>query len=102
VFNDDQIVAKQNDHYLVVLPETSSEAVPEAVRRLRQAVQDQIGINLQVGAATLPGDATTLEGLLDVATQTMVTAPAGAAFPPAAPLAERPIAPESNHGSGHR
>jgi hypothetical protein len=102
VFEDDQIVAKQNDHYLIVLPETTPEAVPEAVRRLRQAVQEQIGINLQVGAATLPGDATTLEGLLDIATQAMLAAPADTAASSASPRAERLSVPEASHGSGHR
>jgi GGDEF domain-containing protein len=101
VFDEDQIVAKQDDHYLIVLPETTPEAVPEAVRRLRQAVQEQIGIHLQVGAAALPGDATTLEGLLDQATRAMLAAPAGSASSPAAPRAERLSAPESSHGPGH-
>jgi hypothetical protein len=102
VFDDDQIVAKQNEHYLIVLPETTPEAVPEAVRRLRQAVQDQIGVNLQVGAATLPGDATTLEGLLDKATEMMLAAPGASAPSAAQPRAERRSAPESSHGSGYR
>jgi hypothetical protein len=68
---DCNIVVQSNDHFLIVLPETTPEEVPGLVERLRQLVSDQIGVDLKIGAASLPQDSFTFEGLVDKATKEM-------------------------------
>ena len=68
---DCDIVVQSNDHFLVVLPETSSVDMPELIDRLRQQVSDQVGVELRIGTASLPQDSLTLEGLLEIANKVM-------------------------------
>jgi GGDEF domain-containing protein len=68
---DADIIIRSNDHFLIVLPETRAENVPGLIERLRRQVSDEIGVNLKIGAASLPVDGFTLDGLIDKATGEM-------------------------------
>jgi GGDEF domain-containing protein len=102
--DDFNIVARRGDHFLVLLPETPAEALPETIQRLRRASLEQVGINLQIGAACLPDDATTLEGLMDKATAGMQSDEVSAAM--AQPVnnfeLEGVSMPEASHGNVDR
>jgi len=68
---DSDIIVQSDDHFLIVLPETTPDALPGLIDRLRQHVSDEVGVNLKIGAASLPLDGFTLEGLVDKATSEM-------------------------------
>jgi GGDEF domain-containing protein len=68
---DYNIVAKRGDYFLVILPETTAESLPEIAQCLRRSSQEQLGVPLRIGAAFLPSDATTFEGLVDKAVAEM-------------------------------
>jgi GGDEF domain-containing protein len=68
---DYNTIAQSNDHFLVVLPEVTRDKLPELTERLRKSVVEQVGVNLKIGAACLPGDAPTFEGLVERAVQAM-------------------------------
>lgn len=68
---DSDIIVRQNDHFLIILPETKPEHLPGLIDRLRQQVTDQVGVDLKIGTASLPLDGFTLEGLIDKATTEM-------------------------------
>jgi hypothetical protein len=69
---DCDVVVQNNNHFLVVLPETTAGDVPGLIRRLRQQVFDQVGVDLKIGTSALPQDGFTFEGLLERATQEMM------------------------------
>jgi GGDEF domain-containing protein len=62
---DYNIIARKNDHFLVLLPEVASEDLPVLAAQLRQAISDQVGVTLQVGISSFPEDAVTFESLLE-------------------------------------
>jgi GGDEF domain-containing protein len=64
---DCDIVVQNNNHFLVVLPETKPDDLPGLIDRLRKQVADQVGVELKIGTASLPQDGFTFEGLLDKA-----------------------------------
>jgi len=101
---DYNIVARRGDHYLVLLPETPAEALPETIQHLRRACLEQVGIQLQIGAACLPDDATTLEGLVDKATVGMQSdvLPDATAQPVSHPAQGGVAMPEVIHGDVDR
>jgi hypothetical protein len=68
---DCSVIVQSNDHFLVALPETTPEEMPFVVKRLRQQVADQAGVELKIGTATLPQDSYSFEGLVDKATREM-------------------------------
>ena len=68
---DYNTIAQSNDHFLVVLPEVTRDKLPELSERLRKSVAEQVGVNLKIGVACLPGDAPTFEGLVERAIQAM-------------------------------
>jgi len=68
---DYNTIAQSNDHFLVVLPELTRDKLPELTERLRKSVAEQVGVSLRIGAACLPGDAPTFEGLVERAIQAM-------------------------------
>jgi GGDEF domain-containing protein len=96
--DDYNIVARSGDHFLIVLPETAAEAAEEMAAHLRQAAQEHAGVDLQIGAACLPQDATTLDGLVEKAVDDM-RADAGLAPEPTGSfmLNNVPVT-EGNHG----
>jgi GGDEF domain-containing protein len=68
---DYNTIAQSNDHFLVLLPEVTRDKLPELTERLRKLVSEQVGITLKIGAASIPGDAVTFEGLVEKAAQEM-------------------------------
>lgn len=68
---DCAIVVRDTNRFLAVLPETKPEELPIVLERLRLNAHSQVNVELKIGAATLPNDSFTFEGLLDKATQAM-------------------------------
>ena len=64
---DYDIIAHQNDHFLVLLPEVTSAQLTDLAGQLRQAVSEEAGVRLQVGTASFPDDAATFESLVEKA-----------------------------------
>jgi hypothetical protein len=72
---DYNIIAKRNDHFLVLLPEVTPDKLPDLIKRLTRAVSEQVGVALQVGTASLPENALTFEGLVEKAIEKMDAEP---------------------------
>lgn len=85
---DTAIITLRDDHYVVLLPETSGEEVPAILNTLQDAAHEQMGLAFRIGVATFPDQAITFEGLLEQAEAAMVNRPvvhtAPAVQPPAA------------------
>ena len=64
---DYDIIAQNNDHFLVLLPEVASEDLSDLTNQLRQTISEQVGVTLQIGTASFPKDAVTFESLVDKA-----------------------------------
>jgi GGDEF domain-containing protein len=65
------MIALQDDHFLVLLPELTPENYPALAARLRKSILEQVGVTLQIGVASLPEDTLTFEGLVDKAVAQM-------------------------------
>jgi GGDEF domain-containing protein len=65
---DCDIVVRTDDHFVIVLPETKPEDLPILTERIKKQVANDVGVELIIGAAFLPHDGFTLEGLLEKAT----------------------------------
>lgn len=65
---DCDVVVHDHNQFLVALPETRPEDIPFVTRRLHEEIANRFGIELHIGAASLPQDGYTLEGLIDQAT----------------------------------
>ena len=91
------ILARRKDHFLIVMPEATAETLAETTAHLRHAIQQQVGVEVRIGAACLPGDALTFEGLVDKAMQAMDTE-GGPAVVPGAVALEGLLVQEANHG----
>ncbi len=68
---DCSVVVLDNGHFLIGLPEVTPEQLPSLTERLRQLVSEQVGVSLRIGAASLPQDGYTFEGLQDKAIKDM-------------------------------
>jgi GGDEF domain-containing protein len=68
---DYNVVAQTNDHFLILLPEVTSEQLTDLVGRLHQVVSEQVGVALQIGTASFPDDAVTFESLVEKAVEEM-------------------------------
>jgi hypothetical protein len=66
---DCDIIVQNNEHFLILLPETKPEDLPGLIERLRRQVSEQVGVEVNIGTASLPYDSYTLEGLIDQATK---------------------------------
>ena len=69
---DCTIIVQNTDHFLAALPETTPKDLAFVVKRLHQKACEQIGIEIKIGAATLPEDDYTFEGLFERVTRLMV------------------------------
>jgi GGDEF domain-containing protein len=70
---DCNVVVQSNGHFLIGLPEVTPEQLPSLMERLRQLVSEQVGVSLKIGAASLPQDGLTFEGLQDKAIKDMAS-----------------------------
>ena len=68
---DYNVIAQQNNHFLALLPEVTPEKLAGLIGRLRKAVSEQVGVNLQIGTASFPEDAVTFESLVEKAVEEM-------------------------------
>ena len=68
---DYNIIAQTNNRFMILLPEITPEKLPALTNRLRQVVSERMGVTLRIGAAALPEDAVTLEGLTEKAIRAM-------------------------------
>jgi hypothetical protein len=68
---DYNIVAQSNSHFLIMMPEVSREQMDDLVGGLRQLVAEQVGVTLEVGAASFPDDAMTFDSLMEKAVKDM-------------------------------
>ncbi len=64
---DYDIIAQDNDHFLILLPEVASEELSDLTNQLRQTISEQMGVTLQIGTASFPKDAVTFESLVEKA-----------------------------------
>ena len=68
---DYNLITRHNDHFLVLLPEVKGDDVEAFVEQLQRAMQEQLGVNLQIGLASFPDDAVTFDGLVATAINRM-------------------------------
>jgi GGDEF domain-containing protein len=68
---DYNIIAQSNDHFLVLLPEVTSEQLSALADRMRKAVSERVGVVSQIGTASFPEDAVTFESLVEKAIEEM-------------------------------
>ena len=68
---DCDVVVQGDDYFLIALPEITPEQLPRLMERLRGLVSERVGVTLSIGAASLPQDALTFEGLTDKAVREM-------------------------------
>ncbi len=71
---DHHIIAKQNSHFVVLLPETTRQDLTEMERQLREAASEQMGVTLKIGTSSLSDDTITFERLVVEATDAMAAA----------------------------
>ena len=71
IFEDYDVVARDNDHFLALLPETNGEQLALIAEQVRRTVAERLGVTLQIGLASFPHDATTFDGLVEKAIRTM-------------------------------
>jgi GGDEF domain-containing protein len=64
---DYDIIAQKDDHFLLLLPEVTSEQLADLVGQIRQIVSEHVGVTLQIGTASFPDDAVTFESLVEKA-----------------------------------
>ena len=68
---DHHIIAKQNNHFVVLLPETEPQDMATLEGQLREAVATRMGIALKIGTSSLSDDIVTFEKLVEEATDAM-------------------------------
>jgi GGDEF domain-containing protein len=68
---DYNIIARDNDHFLVLLPEVTSEEMAKLVDNLYQTVSKQVGVIPKIGTASYPNDAVTFDSLVEKAIENM-------------------------------
>ena len=61
------IIVRRNDHFVVLLPETTVETAPTVIDKITLAVEERMNVRLKTGAANFPDDAITFEQLIDLA-----------------------------------
>lgn len=61
---DCDIIAFNRDHFVVLLPEASTEHASRVSQRMQDMAHERLGLRMQVGTATFPDQEVTLTGLL--------------------------------------
>jgi GGDEF domain-containing protein len=68
---DYNIIAQGNNHFLALLPEVTSDQLPDLADRLSSTVSEQVGVTLKIGTACFPEDSVTFESLVKKAVEEM-------------------------------
>jgi GGDEF domain-containing protein len=68
---DYNTIAQKSDHFLILLPEVTSEQLGDLASRLHKIVSERVGVISQVGTASFPEDALTFESLVEKAVEEM-------------------------------
>ena len=63
--NDCSIIARRNNHFVIVVPEADRDEAEGLVHALRATAKERLNVNLCVGQSSFPQDATTLVSLLE-------------------------------------
>ena len=66
-----QRLAVRDDHLVLMLPGIGSEKAMQFVTRLRALARQRLGLDLDIGVSSFPGQEVTLGGLLDHAESEM-------------------------------
>ncbi len=70
---DCDLVAQHGGGFAIVLPETSGDEAKRIAQLLAKHSKEVLGVELEVGMASFPETALTLGGLLDAATDNLLT-----------------------------
>lgn len=65
--HDFNTIARYNNHFIMLLPETPHKDVPEIIRNLEQAIKEALNVKLKTGYASFPDEAITFENLIELA-----------------------------------
>lgn len=65
------VITMRNNHFLVLLPETTGDHLPIIIDRLQNSANARLGLSLNVGVSTFPDDAITFESLVEQAENRM-------------------------------
>jgi GGDEF domain-containing protein len=65
------VITMRNNHFLVLLPETTVDHLPIIVERLQNSAKGKLGLSLNVGISTFPDEAITFESLVETAEKRM-------------------------------
>jgi len=68
---DYNTIAHNNEHFLVLLPEMTTEESSSLVDGLHEVIAARVGITPQIGQASFPDDAATFDGLVRKAVEDM-------------------------------
>jgi GGDEF domain-containing protein len=60
-------IALRDNCFIVVLPETTLDQIPQIGQRLEMEIKDRTGIQVGIGAASFPKEAMTFESLIELA-----------------------------------
>lgn len=60
-------IALRDNCFIVVLPETATEQVPQIGQRLQTEIKEKTGVQVGIGAASFPKEAMTFESLIELA-----------------------------------
>jgi hypothetical protein len=71
---DHHIIAKQNEHLIVLLPETKQEDLAPLKQKLRASAAKWMDVTLKIGTASLSDGVVTFERLVEEATVEMMSA----------------------------
>jgi hypothetical protein len=64
---DYDIVAQQDDWFILLLPETPPEEHARLAARLHQVIAENMRVDVEIGATTFPDEAVTFESLINLA-----------------------------------
>lgn len=71
---DHHIIAKQNNHFIILLPEVADTDLRGMESHLLQKASDQMGLALKIGSSSLSDETVTFERLVEKATTHMAQA----------------------------
>jgi hypothetical protein len=59
------LIARRNNHFIVLLPETDQDRAEQVIERLARSVEEELGLKIRSGMATFPDEEITFTGLLE-------------------------------------